>query len=236
VKAKISSQKPEAGDIAGKGVAFRGQVATGDADEQCERRKRHSGGAEPCHQGRPEQGNEAGGNQNGKQNRAERLRQGLDDRTRLASDDAVGAENGKWRREGAITGDQGDHHAKLVEPDAHDCDASPVPLARTPMHDPDNRWRLSHGIIHRVPVLQCRASGKDARRRKRARAGRAYFRKPFFFRKSSATALAGSPPTWTRPLSSCSVTRSSFSNTGLSSVSISGCSFSTASRMIGAGW
>ena len=62
-----------------------------------------------------------------------------------------------------------------------------------------------------------------------------HFRKPFDFRKSSATALAGSPSTWTRALSSCSVARSSASKIGLRMSAILGLACSAASRMIGVG-
>ena len=62
-----------------------------------------------------------------------------------------------------------------------------------------------------------------------------YFKKPFVLRKSSATPLAGSPPTWTRALSSCSVVRSSASKIGFKISAILGLAFSVASRMIGAG-
>ena len=103
-----------------------------------------------------------------------------------------------------------------------------------------NRFYLKPAAAITTPSLSIRnvmnAFRGKALRRTRRRAGTAYLMKPFFFRKSSATALAGSPPTWTRPLRSCSVTRSSFSKTGFRISSICGLAFSTASRMIGAGW
>src|SRR5436189_63170 len=43
-----------------------------------------------------------------------------------------------------------------------------------------------------------------------------YWTKPLVARKLAATSAADSPPTCTRPLSSCSVTRSSLANTGAS--------------------
>ena len=56
-----------------------------------------------------------------------------------------------------------------------------------------------------------------------------------YWATSAATALAGSPPTWTRALSPCSVARSSDSKIGLRMSAILGLAFSAASRMIGVG-
>ena len=145
----------------------------------------------------------------------------FEDRPRFAGHDAVGPEGRERRQQCAVGDDRGNDDAELVE-------AQQGHWIRRSCQSPSLRGRWPAG--QRGATSSTKATAYVPVERP------AYFKNPFFFRKSSATALAGSPPTCTRPLRSCSVARSSFSNTGFSSSSIFGFSFSTASRMIGAGW
>ncbi len=136
-----------------------------------------------------------------------RAGQGIKQKARLALHDAVGPERGEGKQK-PTDPENGYDKAELVDPA---CD-------------------VSHTVWQdRAPFLCC----YGLRQGLAALSG--LFQKPFFFRKSSATAFAGSPPSCTRPFRSCKVVRSSFSKTGFRSSSIFGSFFRTSSRMIGAG-
>ncbi len=177
-KAKISSQKPAPGEM-------RAKVLPGGRQEACRRR--------PIEQRQRRERSDADGEaQNGgvlqEERRAPRQR-------RSPAATAPGQPGSASRIERALPATM-----RLARKVTKGMSAR-MRQQRDDRRRAGRRASLSNADAHRpAPRQSIRRAASAVRRRLPA-----YFRKPFFFRKSSATALAGSPPTWMRPLSVCSV-------------------------------
>ena len=216
-----------------------------DSDQSRHGDGEHDRGGEPRAGWSLQQRDAGGGQHDQREQRSGGRRQRLEEGPGLAGDDPICPEHGEGR--GRADGEQrGDDDAEFVEAEARDgrgpggrCGHENLRVGGRPDTPERKGGRSSTARVappRRAGLAQGARSFCGQGRREAAHApAMTHFKKPFDFRKSSATALAGSPWTWTRALSCCSVVRSRASKIGFRISAILGLACSAVSRMIGVG-